>query len=169
MKLRLTDLAVKKLPYPIDIPDPATGRVSRKDLIPDALFALEYHTPEGSRYRAFLVEADRSTEPATSKNFNRKSWQRNLAQYSQYVRQGLYREHLKLKAPMLVLNVVTDANRVAQLSRTIESEAGELGKHMLMQAWEDFGRVFTVPKSRATLLDGGWERASNPPIRIDCV
>ena len=163
----LLNRADADLRYPIEIPDPASGRFSRKDLIPDALFALEYHTSEGSRYRAFLVEADRSTEPATSSNFNRKSWRRNLAQYSRYIGEGLYRVHLKLKSPMLVLNVVTDENRVAQISRLVEAEAPDLGRHMLMQMWDDFGPVFAVPKPRVELLGGRWQRAGDIQLRID--
>lgn len=164
---RLLDRAGANLRHPIDTPDPRTGRVYKKDLIPDALFALGYKTLAGTRYRSFLVEADRSTEPGTSQNFHRKSWQRNLAQYEQYVGQSIYRDHLKLKAPMLVLNVVTDPKRINQVGRLIENQTPSLGQHMLFQTWEDFGPVFTPPKPRSVLLEGAWHRAGFPALRID--
>ena len=164
---RLLERADTDLRYPVDTPDPGSGRVYQKDLIPDALFALEYDTPEGKRYRSFLVEADRSTEPATSKNFNRKSWQRNLAQYEQYVGQGLYKDHLNLKSSILILNVVTDQKRTAQIIRTMETHAPSLAGRMLFQAWEDFGPVFTPPKPKTALLKGGWSRAHFPDVYID--
>ena len=164
---RLLDRAGTDLRYPIDTPDPETGRVYRKNMIPDALFALEYNTPEGNRYRSFLVEADRSTEPATSKNFNRKSWQRSLAQYEQYVGQGLYRDHLKLKSSILILNIVTAPKRTVQIGQTIEARAPSLAGRMLFQAWEDFGPVFTPPQPKTALLEGGWYRVKLPEMRID--
>lgn len=154
----ILERADAELRYPTGVTDPATGRAYSKGLIPDAVFGLEYRTPEGPRYRCFLVEADRSTEPATSKNFNRKSWQRSLQQYEEYVGRGLYREHLNLKAPMLVLNVVTDPKRIDHVGRLIENQAPQLGGHMMFQAWEHFGPVFTPPKPNIALLEGVWSR-----------
>ncbi|MCB1357953.1 MAG: replication-relaxation family protein [Maritimibacter sp.] len=166
-KSRLLERAGKDLRCPVDIPDPETGRLYKKDLIPDALFALEYDTPAGKRYRSFLVEADRSTEPATSANFNRKSWRRSLAQYERYVGQDLYQNHLRLKSSILILNVVTDPKRIVQIGRIIETHAPSLAPRMLFQAWEDFGPVFTPPKPRTALLEGGWSRVNLPEVRID--
>ena len=164
---RLLERAGTVLRYPVDTPDPETGHVYTKDLIPDALFALEYDTPNGKRYRSLLVEADRSTEPATSTNFNRKSWRRNLAQYEQYVGQNLYQNHLQLKSSILILNVVTDPKRVEQIGWIIETHAPSLAPRMLFQAWEDFGPVFTPPKPRTALLEGGWSRVNLPEVHID--
>ncbi len=164
---RLLERAGTDLRYMIDTPDPETGRLYKKDLIPDALFALEYDTPDGKRYRSFLVEADRSTEPATSTNFNRKSWRLSLAQYERYVGQGLYQNHLRLKSSILILNVVTDSKRVEQIGRIIETHAPSLAPRMLFQAWEHFGPVFTPPKPRTALLEGGWSRANLPEVCID--
>ena len=164
---RLLDRSGTDLRFAIDTPDPGTGRVYKKDLIPDALFALEYDAPAGKRYRSFLVEADRSTEPATSKNFNRKSWQRNLKQYERYVGQGLYRDHLNLKSPMVVLNVVTDPKRIEPVGRLIAQHAESIQGHMLFQAWGQFGPVFTPPKPNTALLDGVWARFGYNSLRID--
>jgi hypothetical protein len=163
----LLERAEAELRYPTCITDPATGRDHTKDLIPDALFGLEYQTPEGPRYRCFLVEADRSTEPATSKNFNRKSWQRSFQQYEAYVGQGLFHAHLNLKSPMLVLNVVPDHKRLEQVLRLISEHAPSVHPRMLFQTWENFGEVFTPPKPNIALLEGSWSRADLPEFRID--
>ena len=164
---RLLARAGADLRFPVETPDPETGRVYKKVLIPDALFALEYDTHEGKRYRSFLVEADRSTEPATSKNFNRKSWQRNLAQYEQYVGQSLYQDHLNLKSSILILNIVTDPKRTEQIGRTIEAHTPSIAGRMLFQTWEDFGPVFRPPQPKTALLEGGWYRVNFPELRID--
>ncbi len=54
------------LSYPVEIVDPATKRKVTKALKPDALYGLEYKSDKGSRYRFFVVEANRATEPLTS-------------------------------------------------------------------------------------------------------
>lgn len=100
-----------ELRYKTIISEPSTGRDHGKDLVPDALFGLEYRTEQGSRFRFFMVEADRATEPTTSSNFNRKSFLRSLLQYERYVGQGEYRAHLELTAPLMVLNVSADGKR----------------------------------------------------------
>ena len=73
---------------PVTVTEPSSGNKYKKDLLPDAIFGLEYVGDEGNKYRFFVVEADRSTEPATSSNFNRKSFVRNLLQYQAYVEGG---------------------------------------------------------------------------------
>ncbi|MGV6850285.1 MAG: replication-relaxation family protein [Marinibacterium sp.] len=95
----------------LDVNDPETGAAVRKDLMPDALFGLAYHTKHGDRFRFFVVEADRGTEPITSRNWNRKSFKRHLAQYEAYIGGAAYQAHLNLTAPLLVLNVVPDEIR----------------------------------------------------------
>ncbi len=163
----LLERAEADLRYTTTISDPATGRTCKKDLIPDALFGLQYETPEGRRFRCFVVEADRSTEPATSKSFNRKSWLRSLLQYEAYLPTGAYREHLRLKAPLLVLNVTTDAKRSENMMDLMSRDGNPLSALMLFQAWGDFGAVFRPPQPNRALLHEAWDRADRPALRID--
>lgn len=162
----LLERAGAELRHSTRVIDPASGRAHSKDLIPDALFGLEYHTSRGSQYRCFLVEADRATEPATTKNFNRKSWQRNLQQYEDYLGRNLYRAHLKLKAPLMVLNVVSDTARLERVMRLASAHAPTVYPRMLFQSWEDFGPVFTPPKPNGGLLENPWSRASSGDLII---
>lgn len=150
---RILARAGAELRYPIRIIDPATGYEYDKDLIPDAIFGLEYHKEAGSRFRFFAVEADRATEPATSTNFNRKSFDRHLRQYRKYVECGLYKEHLNLTAPMLVLNVTSDPKRMTKMAQ-MTSEYFPAGcNYQLFQCWEDFGPVFCVPIPNRPLIN----------------
>ncbi len=117
---RVLQRAETTLRYPTTFNDPVTGRTVTKDLIPDALFGLEYITDDGPRYRFFVVEADRGTEPLTSSDINRKSFRRTLLQYEEYVGRGRYKEHLKLTAPMVVLYVVSSEERRKTLCKLMQ-------------------------------------------------
>jgi Replication-relaxation len=166
---QLLKRAGTSLRYTVNTFDPSAKKEITKDLIPDALFGLEYKTPKGNRFRCFLVEADRSTEPATSKNFNRKSWQRNLLQYEKYIGEKLYRNHLNLKTSLMLLNIVTDQQRAEQIQRLIPKYAENIREQILFQSWEDFGEVFKPPKPNTIFLDDGWKRAGHSDFRIDQV
>ena len=44
-----------ELRHPVIITDPTTGWIGPKVLIPDAVFGLQYRTPQGDRFRFFAV------------------------------------------------------------------------------------------------------------------
>lgn len=154
------------LRYPTTITEPS-GVSYTKDLLPDALFGLQYHTDEGDRFRFFLVEADRSTEPFTTKNFNRKSALRNLLQYRDYIENGLYRKHLDLTSPLLVLNVVKDQKRLESMIKLTAERMPGGCNYQLFQSWEAFGEVYVPPEPKSALLVGEWERSKLEPFQID--
>ncbi len=161
--------AEAELRYPVSIKEPASGQKITKDLIPDALFGLEYVGDGGSKYRFFVVEADRSTEPATSKNFNRKSLVRNLLQYRAYVEGGSYKEHLNLTAPLLVLNVANSEKRLEQMMRTTESMFPDGSSYLLFQDWDDFGEVFRPPEPNSGLIGSDWGRVGVSDMRLTVI
>lgn len=159
--------AEAELRYPVTITNPKTGLTVAKDLIPDAVFGLRYHTKKGDHFRFFAVEADRATEPTTSSNWNRKSFERNLLQYETYVAGGAYRDHLRLTAPLMVLNVPFDEYRMERMIEFVAKRYQRGNSFMLFQAWLDFGPVFRPPEPSPALLNGGWARGGLPPFRID--
>lgn len=163
---RILKRAGTALRYPVSITDPVTNRRMTKDLIPDAVFGLQYHTPKGDRFRFFAVEADRATEPTTSRNWNRKSFERCLLQYEAYAAGWAYRDHLKLTAPLLVLNVVSDQNRMRRMVEFTAKRNSHGNAFMLFQAWEEFGVVFRPPCSEPRLLMGNWIRGGQSPFNI---
>ncbi len=131
-----------------------------KDLIPDTVFGLQYQHEGGQRYRFFVLEADRSTEPVNTGNTHRKSIARSLSQYREYVVGGPYKEHLKLTAPLLVLNVTTAPERLQNLLALTTKEAGAGGNsYQLFQCWSAFGAIFKPPAPKLDLLTGMWQRA----------
>jgi hypothetical protein len=155
-----------ELRYPTKVQDSKTGRLYDKDLVPDAIFGLEYHAEGSSQFRFFIIEADRATEPATSKNFNRKSFQRHLVQYQAYIEDGGYKSHLGLSAPMMVLNVTSDAQRLDQLLNLTAKHYPQGNTYQLFQCWSDFGPVFRPPDPNPALLNGDWSRAGLGPTII---
>lgn len=159
--------AQTELRHPTRFVDPGTKRETEKDLLPDALFGLEYLTEAGSRFRFFAVECDRSTEPATSANFNRKSAARSLLQYEAYVARGAYRDHLSLTAPLLVLNVTNDSKRMKQLLALVGRLHPDGNNYMLFQKFDEFGPAFRPPQPKSDLLSEGWRRAGSSELFIN--
>lgn len=158
-----------ELRYSVTIAAPETGYRYEKDLIPDAMFGLCYHTDRGDRFRFFAVEADRATEPTTSSNWNRKSFERNLLQYEAYVADGAYRDHLPLTAPLLVLNVLSDQRRMEWMIDFTAKRYPKGNAFMLFQVWEDFGAVWRPPEPNLSLLNGGWIRGNLTHFHISTV
>ena len=99
---KVLERAQTKLRYPVTFKDPSTGKTLTRDLIPDQLYGLEYLTEDGPRYRFYVVEVERGTNPKTSKQ-DRKSVERMNAMYDVYIGQGKYREHLGLRAPIVLV------------------------------------------------------------------
>lgn len=154
------------LRWSVELSDPGTGAIYSKDLIPDAVFGLEYVTEQGSRFRFYALEADRATEPTTSSTFHRKSFERHLLQYAQYIEAGEYREHLKLTAPMLVLNVTTSEARAARMMTLTGEHFPEGNNYQLFAIWDAFSTPFTPPVPKPDLLTGNWHRQGFQPIEL---
>ena len=156
------------LRHSITITDPATGRRVEKDLIPDALFGLRYRTDDGDRFRFFVVEADRATEPARSGNWRRKSFEGSLLQYREYVGQGGYRDHLNLTAPLLVLYVTSSQKQMERMIALAEELSGPGGNpYTLFRTCEAFGPVFRPPQPMHDLLNSAWRRAAMSDFFVD--
>jgi hypothetical protein len=158
--------AEARLRYPVPFKNPRTGKAETRDLIPDALFGLEYQNANQPGYRFFVVEADRGTEPSRSSRFNRKSFERNLLQYRQYVGQGLYKEHLCLKAGMMVLNVMTSATTMQRVLELMEEISPNGNSYMLFQVAEGFGQYLKPSGQLLSLANDGWRRAGLPDFLI---
>lgn len=148
------------------IEDVETANEVRKDLQPDAVFGLAYHSATGDRFRFFVVEADRGTEPVSSRNWNRKSFARHLVQYQSYVEDGAYRDHLKLTAPLLVLNVCPDQKRIDLMLRQTAQQQPQCS-YQLFQAFAAFKAPWRPPEPNHALLGSAWQRAGLPDFSID--
>lgn len=131
--------------------------VSRQKLIPDQLFALDY----GGRYRAFTLEMDRGTEPASSAAA-RKSLTLMVQQYRTVHEAGLAARHYGLKATLLCLFVFQNAGREKVFQQIAGREAGGCGD-----------RIFTavIPHGRKPLTglaEKPWQRLRGAPVSLLC-
>lgn len=152
----------------ISLAFPVTVQGVTKNLIPDALFGLEYTKDGEPIYRFFLVEADRATEPGRAKTFDRKSYSRTILQYRQFVGRKQYKEALGLHAGLLVLNVTTSERRHRNLlDLTSELSESDGNNYLLFQYAETFGQYFRPPAILHNLFTGGWERAGRDPFFIN--
>ena len=165
---QILERAETTLSWPVRIKDRASDHPVRKDLKPDALFGLTYHTDKGDRFRFFVVEADRGTEPVSSRNWNRKSFERHLAQYEAYVAGEAYRKHLNLTANLLVLNVVPDAERLELMRRHTEKLLGTC-PYQLFQTFPEFAAPWRPPEPNHALLVSAWLRVGYSDFLIDGV
>lgn len=158
--------AETSLRWTTEICDPDSGASYEKDLLPDAVFGLEYLTSEGKRYRFYALEADRATEPLRSAEIHRKSFLRHLLQYEDYIEGDGYREHLNLTAPLMVLNVTTSEERVQRMLGLTDELFPEGNTYQLFQVWDEFGPVFVPPLPNPFLLNHSWRMAGSTQ-RID--
>lgn len=146
--------------------NPSTGKLEKRDLIPDAVFGLEYINNNQSSYRFFIVEADRGTEPTTTSRLNRKSHLRNFLQYREFVGNGGYKKHFNLTSGMLVLNVVSHPRTMTAMLDLLANESPRGNSYQLFLHVEGFGRTFKPASSPLNLIDTDWKRVGTPPIKI---
>jgi hypothetical protein len=152
---------------PVPFTDLNTGKQLSSDLIPDALFGLEQrHSSGASRYRFFVVEADRGTEPSRASTFSRKSHVRHFLQYQNYVAGGIYRTHLKLTAPLLVLNVTSSAATMRNMIALANELFPEGMTYQLFQARPCFAKHFKPASLLPALLYDEWKRPGNSELKI---
>ena len=162
----ILERAETSLRYTVPFKNPKTDKAEKVDLIPDALFGIEYNRGGKKTYRFFLVEADRASEPSRTTKFNRKSHLRNILQYKEYVGGGLYKEHLRLTAGLLVLNVTTSEQTMRKMIELTGEVSPRGNSYMLFQVAEEFGRYFKPPKPMLELMSCAWQRFEMGDIHI---
>lgn len=164
-QLQILERANTVLRYPISIREPGKKQHHTIDLIPDALFGLEYQNGDQPTYRFYAVEVDRGTEPSVSSNWNRKSHLRSLMQYQEYVCGRLYRKHLHLTAPLLVLNVFTNDVTMKRVMKLVKTQFPHLQVPMLFRATDKFFRL-TGNQFSSFHMNDHWTRVCQPSIGL---
>lgn len=155
---QILERADTPLRFPVTFSDPITGNPVTKNLIPDALFGLDY----GGSYRFYFVEADRDTEANKSLSFGRKSYLRTILQYRELIGRGLYKEPLNLTAGALVLNVTTSETHKNNLIELTGAQSpNSQNNYMLYKSIPNFAVPFKPPQL-LTALFTPWDRAGTP-------
>lgn len=164
---RILARAKAQLRFAVPVAVPPSGRSRDIDLIPDAVFGLEYRVGSRTSYRFFVVEADRATEPSKASMFNRKSHWRSFEQYRQYVGAGKYKDHLQLSAGLLVLTVTKDDGTLQRMLQLGEELFPRGNSYLLFRSASEFAGSFRPAEPMPELLDDDWLRIGLPPFRID--
>lgn len=143
-------LAINQAPLAIPI--------GNRKLVPDQLFALNY----GGKYRAFMLEVDRGTEPKTS-NAARKTYASSIELYRTMIEQNVYRTHYGLKATTLILwvfSLPTNEQRFLEMVGKIGGPAKNLICTQVMPndraAWANVGSYY----------ESDWGRCQNGPLLL---
>ena len=165
---RILEHANVGLDVPVTYDDPITRIQVTRNLIPDAICGIKYQNDGQRNYRFFAIEADRNTEPNRSHSSLRKSFMRSVAQYREFIGNGRYKEHFNLTAPMLVLFVTTNRNRMDNLIKTVTKLASvSQNTFMCFQSISEFERPFKPPTLLHTLFSRPWQRSGHAPFDID--
>lgn len=125
-----------------------------KPLIPDALFAIDYK----GKYRAFTLEADRSTEAIIPTIDHGKSFKRSYLQYEQLIAKGLYKKAYGLKTGMVNLNVTIGDTRTNSFIKALHNELGDTTYQWFMTA-DEFAGAFKPPKRIDRFTTSKWQTA----------
>lgn len=132
--------------------------IGNRKLIPDQLFALDY----GGRYRAFILEVDRGTEPKTS-SAARKSYASSIELYRLMIERDLHRAHYGLKATTLVLWVFSRRSNEQRFLEMVGKTGGPAKNLICTQV---------MPNDRATQATIGsyygsdWARCQSGPVLL---
>lgn len=165
---RILERAGVGLRVPTMFEDPARNRREQRDLVPDGICGVEYRQDSRRSFRFFLIEADRHTEPTRSKNTDRKSIQRSILQYREFVGRGLYKARFNLTSNMSVLTVTTNQTHMQHMIDVVR-EIAPSGKNSFLwfQTAPAFARPFTPPEPIGHLFIGKWQRAGHSPAYVD--
>lgn len=153
-------LADKDLP--VDVSYEWDGSQRTAKLIPDALFAIDY----GGKFRAFCLEADRSTEPIAPSTDQRKSFKKNLRQYQQFIGKLKYKEAYGLNCGLVVLVVSVSQTRANAFLKVTEQELPKGCSYISVQACPDFANIFKPPAVLTQFTDKSWDRSGFVPLDI---
>jgi hypothetical protein len=127
------------------------------------LFGLEYTDGNKKYYRFFILELDRGTEPVSGITPSRKSHERNVEQYKQFVAGGQYKDALGLSAGIMVLHVTISEGRMNNLMEITDNNYSGFA-HV-----PEFGSFFQRPSVLYRLFRDGWKRYSRDILHINTI
>lgn len=149
-------LKIEKVPFLYD------GRQRKKNLTPDAVFAIGY--PDG--YVAYALEADRNTEANEAADWKRKTAKSSVLQYQSIIGRNLYQKAYGRKTPMMLLYVTVNATHAENALRVISDQIGAC-YFMLIGVTSEFEPPFwKPPQLLAYLFDEPLARAGKAPWTI---
>jgi Replication-relaxation len=134
-----------------------SGHDQKLGVVPDAVFALETTTDDGSPERVcYFLEADRGTMPIVRQNPRQSSFARKLRAYHATWKQGLHRTRLGVPR-FRVLTVTTSAERLQSMVEACARLDGGRGLFL-------FAESTYIHESN--LLTAGWKTVLGEETRL---
>lgn len=131
------------------------------NLIPDSLFAIQY----GKGYIAYLVEADRNSEPNDPSTPHRKSTRRSIKQYAEFIGNKRYKKRFSLNCPLVVLNISVSQEHINRALQIIDEEIGPCS-YLCFGLIPQFRTPFKVPGGLLWGSNIGLDRNGNEPFQL---
>jgi hypothetical protein len=132
--------------------------MGRQKLIPDQLFAIDY----GGRFRSFVLEVDRGTEPHRSETA-RKSLEGMLCNYAELWAKDDAQRHYGLNSSLLILLAFSNPTRAARCLELISSKTPKLAPFALVQTVQSgFPKIVDVAADTCRI----WQRATLDPVSL---
>lgn len=148
---------------------PRTRKAYRTDrqLVPEAIFGLEYTVGGKKQYRFFALEADRNTEPVVRGNLHQSSYLRKILQYREIAARSIYKTQWGLPN-LLVLNVTTNDRHKQNIMGLVDELTGGRGStSLLFKTMPSLASLEKAPLPVSDILTDAWHRAGHPDFFID--
>jgi hypothetical protein len=135
------------------------------DIVPDALFGLEYANDGPKSYRFFALEIDRGTMPVVRANGSASSYLAKLEAYQRVIEGRTFKAHLGISS-FLVLTVTTNEARVNTMMRSCCGRARE-NSAFLFKTIPARALSHGLPTPDTNLFCAPWLRPGHQPLEIN--
>jgi len=133
-------------------------------LRPDAHFAINY----GDKTRQYFIEVDRGTEVREGVNRERKTIERSLRQYREFIGERQYRDVLKTDDGAFVLFIFINEQQMRNaMDILLDITEGRGNNYILFACDERFaGKTFPAPMVSLKTWNKEYLRVKRDPVRI---
>ena len=153
--------------YPVHLSWKEKGKFfeANTTLRPDAHFAINYGD---EKERHYFVEVDRGTEVKEGVSMERKTIERSLRQYREFIGERIYRETIKTDDGAFVLFVFINEQQMRNaMDILLELTEGKGNNYILFRCDERFaGKTFPAPMVSLNNWNGEWLRVKRDPVKI---
>jgi hypothetical protein len=142
----------------LDTHDIVEGRGSG-DVIPDALFGIEYDTSQGKRFRFVAVEIDRGTMPVRRSDYGQTNYLQKIARYKAALNRNLPKSQWGVPN-LLVLTIASSKERIENIKRVMMNEIGPHGAFLFRTIEQPLNTPYL------TLLDEPFDRVGFDAVML---
>lgn len=133
---------------------PSTFTVGNKEITPDGICMLKINGKDA----LIILEVDRATEATHSIYESRRSWNKTIGYYKEYLTQNLYKEHYGVDCPVFVMIITTEQAKREGIVKVIEEAYPNGCKNILVSHIPEYGVIYSPPQ-RLDILGRNWSRA----------